>query len=140
MVGIIILLMLAAYLRRRFRPDTLTTPTRPAPYGIAAGFATTVANAAGPVMNLYLLTQQLPKDRFVATGAWFFFLVNLAKVPIYQWHGLFSHASLAFNLLMVPAVLAGALMGRWLIERTPQKVFETLVIALTFVAALLLFR
>ena len=140
MVAVIILLMLVAYLRRRYRADTIQVPGHSAPYGVAAGFATTVANAAGPVMSLYLLTQQLPKDRFVATGAWFFFLVNLTKVPIYWFHGLFSVTSLSFNALMVPAVLAGALMGRWLIERTPQKVFEALVILLTFAAAMLLFR
>lgn len=140
LVGVIILLMLAAYLRRRFFPAPAGLPARSAPYGVAAGFATTVANAAGPVMNLYLLSQQLPKDKFVATGAWFFFLVNLAKVPIYQFHGLFSLPSLSFNLFMVPPVLAGAMMGRWLIERTPQKVFEALVISLTLAAALLLFR
>ncbi|MCC7155600.1 MAG: sulfite exporter TauE/SafE family protein [Bryobacterales bacterium] len=140
LVGVIILLMLAAYLRRRYFPAAVNVDAPSAPYGIAAGFATTVANAAGPVMNLYLLTQHLPKDKFVATGAWFFFLVNLAKVPIYEFHGLFSRASLAFNVMMVPAVLAGALTGRWLIERTPQKVFEVLVISLTFAAAVLLFR
>jgi hypothetical protein len=33
-------------------------------------------------MNLYLLSQKLPKEEFVATGAWFFFFVNLSKVPI----------------------------------------------------------
>src|SRR5262249_51180304 len=52
-------------------------------YGVSAGFATTVANAAGPVMNLYLLARRLPKQEFVATGAWFFFVVNLLKLPIY---------------------------------------------------------
>ena len=50
-------------------------------YGASAGFATTVANAAGPVMNLYLLARRLPKHEFVATGAWFFFAVNLSSSP-----------------------------------------------------------
>src|SRR5258708_987547 len=53
-VGGIVLLMLGAYLWRRFRPDLASTGGHAAPYGITAGFATTVANAAGPVMNLYL--------------------------------------------------------------------------------------
>jgi uncharacterized membrane protein YfcA len=61
-------------------------------YGIAAGFATVVANAAGPIMNMYLLTRHLSKEQFVATGAWFFFILNLAKIPIYVWFGLFSAA------------------------------------------------
>jgi hypothetical protein len=49
-------------------------------YGIAAGFASTVANAAAPIMNMYLLSQGLSKEQFVATGAWFFFAVVLDEL------------------------------------------------------------
>jgi hypothetical protein len=95
LVGVIVLGMLGAHLWRRFRPGEPAADTaHSALYGITAGFATTVANAAGPVMNLYLLAKRLPKEEFIATGAWFFFVVNLAKVPIYWWHGLFSARSL----------------------------------------------
>ncbi|MGH9659996.1 MAG: TSUP family transporter [Bryobacteraceae bacterium] len=139
LVGAIILAMLAAYLWRRFQPDSAIAPHNAA-YGIAAGFATTVANAAGPVMNLYLLSKRLPKEEFVATGAWFFFFVNLSKLPIYIYYGLFSAASLAFDALMIPAVLAGALAGRSLLHLLPPRVFETVVIALTAASTLLLFR
>ena len=75
-------------------------------YGASAGFATTVANAAGPVMNLYLLARRLPKHDFVATGAWFFFVVNLMKLPIYAFHGLIGRRSLLFDLALAPAVVA----------------------------------
>jgi len=138
-IGVIIVGMLLVYLWRRFRP-TGQVEGNPAFYGVAAGFATTLANASGPVMNLYLLTKKLPKEKFVATGAWFFFVVNLLKVPVYAWYYLYSWASLLFDLLMVPAVLAGALAGRWLIRHMPQQVFEVLVIALTAVSCLFLFR
>jgi uncharacterized membrane protein YfcA len=109
-------------------------------YGVVAGFATTVANAAGPVMNLYLLMQRLPKEQFVATGAWFFFVVNLVKLPIYATHDLFSRSSLMFDLMMVPPVVSGALSGLWLVHRIPQRSFETLVVAFTIVSSILLFR
>ena len=138
-IGVIIVGMLLVHLWRRFRP-TGQVEGNPAFYGVAAGFATTLANASGPVMNLYLLTKKLPKEKFVATGAWFFFTVNLLKVPVYAWYHLYSVASLLFDLLMVPAVLAGALAGRWLIRHTPQQVFEVLVIALTAVSCLFLFH
>jgi hypothetical protein len=138
-IGVIIVGMLLVYLWRRFRP-TGQVEGNPAFYGVCAGFATTLANASGPVMNLYLLTKKLPKEKFVATGAWFFFAVNLLKAPVYAWYHLYSRASLLFDLLMVPAVLAGALAGRWLIRHTPQSVFEGLVIALTAVSCLFLFR
>jgi uncharacterized membrane protein YfcA len=139
LVAGIILVMLLIYLYRRYHANEIPE-AHPIPYGVAAGFSTTVANAAGPVMNLYLLSQRLPKQEFVATGAWFFFFVNLLKVPIYAWHGLFSRASLMFDLAMIPAVLAGALTGRWLLERIPVRVFEWAVIGLTAVSTILIFR
>jgi len=140
LVATIILAMLALYIRRRLRPDTFDVPVHPAPYGFSAGFSTTVANAAGPVMNLYLLSKRLPKEEFVATGAWFFFAVNLSKVPIYWWHGLFSRKSLLFDLAMLPALVSGAVIGRWVIHLIPQRVFEILVIVMTTAATLLLYR
>ena len=91
-------------------------------------------------MNLYLLKERLPKEEFLATGAWFFFVINLSKIPIYMWHGLLSRRSLAFDLAMLPAVLAGAVAGRWLVYRISQRLFEGLVIGLTAVSAVLLFR
>lgn len=138
MVGSIIFAMLGVYLWRRFRQDAIAAHT--VPYGIAAGFATTVANAAGPVMSLYLLSKKLPKEEFVATGAWFFFIINLTKVPIYLYHGSIGSKSLIFDALMIPAVLGGALTGKWVIHRIPPKVFEAMVIALTVISTVLLFR
>jgi uncharacterized protein len=139
-VGTIVLLMLLAFLYRRARPDAGIGATFTAPYGIAAGFATTVANAAGPVMNIYLLRKRLPKEEFIAMGAWFFFLVNLAKIPIYTWHGMFSKQSLMFGAAAAPAVFVGAVTGRWVIDHISGRVFELLVVMLTAGSTILLFR
>lgn len=139
-IGTVVMLMLIAYLYRRARPNAGVGSTHAGPYGIAAGFATTVANAAGPVMNIYLLRKRLPKEEFVAMGAWFFFVVNLSKVPIYAYHGLFTLQSLTFGAMTAPAVFAGSLTGRWLVNRIPARVFELLVVGLTAGATILLFR
>jgi len=140
MVGGIIFLMLIAYLIRRYSRNPSAITPHPALYGVTAGFATTVANAAGPVMNLYLLSKRLPKEEFIATGAWFFFIINLTKIPIYAWHGMFSRQSLIFDLLMVPAVFAGAISGRKLVDHIPMKLFEWLVVVLTALSTIFLFR
>jgi uncharacterized protein len=140
MMGIIVAIMFVLFLVRRWRPAWLGASTHPAPYGVAAGFTTTVANAAGPVMNIYLLSNRLPKEEFLATGAWFFFLVNLSKVPIYSWHGMFSRQSLVFDAILAPAVLVGAVTGRWLVDHIPDRVFEGLVAVMTAVSIVLMFR
>jgi uncharacterized membrane protein YfcA len=138
-IGFIVVSMVVIYLWRKTRPAS-QVPGRAPFYGVATGFASTVANAAGPVMNMYLISQRLPKEQFVATGAWFFLVVNFAKMPIYAWHNLFSRQSLLFDLCMVPAVLGGALAGLWILRRIPQQLFDFLVIALTAVSTIFLFR
>ena len=134
--GIVMLMVVLTVLRQNFRVQAVGHTSL---YGIPAGFATTVANAASPVMHMYLLAGRLPKEQFVATGAWFFLVVNLAKVPIYTWHELYSRASLTFDLLMVPAVICGSVAGIWLIHRIPQRIFNALIIILTTLAAIVLF-
>ena len=138
LVGVIIVLMLVAHLWRRFSQTKVEA--HPLAYGFAAGYSTTVANAAGPVMNLYLLSKNLPKEEFVATGAWFFFFVNLTKIPIYAWHGLFSRQSLIFDAILIPAIVGGAVLGRSVLHRISPKVFENTVIVLTVISTFLLFK
>ena len=140
LIGVIITVMFLMYLVRRWRPNLLAGTTHPMPYGVVAGFATTVANAAGPVMNLFLLGQKLPKEEFIGTGAWFFFLVNASKVPIYAGHSMFSRQSVTFDLIVAPAVIFGALTGRWIVQQISPKVSEWVVIGLTAAAIPLLFR
>ncbi len=141
-VGAIIFAMIALRLFRARAPQDVDPAREPraraAAYGIAAGFATVVANAAGPVMNMYLLVKRLPKEEFIATGAWFFFLVNLSKVPVYGALGLIGPPSLGFDLVLMPLVVAGSLLGRALVARIPQRAFEHAVLALTVVAGVLL--
>jgi uncharacterized membrane protein YfcA len=140
LVGIIVLIMLGMHLWRRCRSSLTTEVGYPSVYGVTAGFATTVANAAGPVMSLYLLGKRLPKEEFVATGAWFFFVINLAKLPIYGWNGLITRSGLAFDLAMIPAVVVGAMAGRKIVNALSPQLFETLVLILTALSTLLLFR
>ncbi len=139
MIGGIVLAMMLLFFLRRIRP-TMGIHGSPSFYGFSTGFSSTVANAAGPVMSLYLLSRNLPKEEFVATGAWFFFALNLAKAPIYAYYSLYSWESITFDLLMVPVVFIGAYAGRWFVHNVSQKLFEGLVIVLTAISCLLLFR
>lgn len=141
LVGVIVLAMVGLFLiRKRFGESMIRQGWMySAFYGSSAGFATMVANAAGPVMNVYLLTQRLPRQEFVATGAWFFFLVNLSKLPVYSWRGLISVKSLTFDATLVPFALFGAWAGRRYLMLIPQQAFDGAVIGLAGVAALLLF-
>jgi uncharacterized protein len=104
--------------------------------GVCAGFATLVANAAGPLMAGYFLARGLPKLVFVGTGAVFFLVLNLFKVPFMAQLGLITSQSLVGNAVLLPAVFVGAALGRWLLPRIRQDVFEWLALAFSTVAGL----
>ena len=106
--------------------------------GITAGFITLVANAAGPLMAIYLVAMRLPKMEYVGTAAVFFLLLNLFKVPFMVDLGLITTTSFGFNLALAPAVLLGALAGRWLLVRVNQNLFEQLVLLLSAIGGILL--
>lgn len=107
----------------------------PLAVGIAAGFATMTANAAGPVMMLYLLLAGLPVLGLLGTGAWFFFIVNLAKLPFSAGLELIDRSMLLMDLALVPALIIGAALGALVASRIPRQHFENLTVGLTVVAA-----
>ena len=103
--------------------------------GLLTGTATMVANAAGPIASTYLIILSLPKHQFVSTMAWLFLFVNIFKVPFSVHLGLINVGSLTLNLCLVPAVIAGLWAGKWLLERVPQRVFQTIVLSLATISA-----
>jgi hypothetical protein len=108
--------------------------------GLLGGFSTMIGNAAGPVMALYLLSMRLPKNSFIGTGAWFFFIINLSKVPLHIWSWkTITLNSFFLDVLMIPAIAAGAFLGIWLVRLLPEKVYRIIVIVTTLLSALLLF-
>jgi uncharacterized membrane protein YfcA len=118
--------------------DASVPRTRPFAWfmGFWAGIATMVANAAGPIFGLYLLSLALPKEKMVGTSAWFFLIINVLKLPFSASLGLLHAPSLKLDLILCPLVLAGTLTGRRLLSQIPQKYFEKLLLLSAALAAL----
>jgi uncharacterized membrane protein YfcA len=104
--------------------------------GALAGVTTMLANAAGPVANLYFLSVGLPKWNLIGTSVWFFFVINLCKIPFSAQLGLTNRASLTLALMLAPLVVAGAFCGHRLAKIMPEKVFEWFLLCCTAVGAL----
>jgi uncharacterized membrane protein YfcA len=111
--------------------------------GTLAGFTTMASNAAGPIMQIYLAAAKLKKIDIMGTTAWYFFIINIVKVPFLVWVSLDNPAkplltsdTLKFNLSMAPLILIGALSGRKLLPVIPQKVFTTSILVLAFLGGL----
>ena len=143
--AILLFLVVFQYIRSRrpASPDGEAPPPRAwlAPLaGVTAGFTTMVANAAGPVMVLYLLAMRLPKIVFVGTAAWYFFALNVFKLPFSASLGLINPSSLSVALWLGPFAMLGALIGRPMIAYINQRVFELSALGLTLGAAILMMR
>ncbi|MGO8674387.1 MAG: sulfite exporter TauE/SafE family protein [Limisphaerales bacterium] len=141
LIGAVLLGMVGLHFWRRRQPDQSNarmphTAWFAALTGILAGFTTMVANAAGPVMGLYLLAIGLPKLAFIGTGAWFFMLVNASKVPFSVKLGLITPHSLVMDALLAVPMIPGALLGPIIVRHINQQSFEIMVLALTVIAAL----
>jgi uncharacterized membrane protein YfcA len=140
LIGTIVLLLVVMQVLRMTRPGLFAeVPHAPAfawTMGLLAGVTTMVANAAGPIFVLYALAVGLPKLELVGTGAWFFFIVNLSKVPLSAGLGLIGPQTLSLNLLLLPAVFTGIALGRWMTTRVPQRLFDGLLLAFAALAAL----
>jgi uncharacterized membrane protein YfcA len=126
--------------RRADQPRRQHSAALPAGVGVAAGFCTMVANAAGSVMAQYLLLMRAPKLAFLGTSAWFFLVVNLAKLPFTGALGLVSGSLLLLDLTLAPLVLVGGYVGRHVARRLQQHHFEAWTIGLTAVSCLALLR
>lgn len=104
--------------------------------GTLAGFATTISNSAGPILNIYFLLLKLDKHAFIGTATMFFFFANMSKVPVFLFQGIFDTRYLPSLALVAPLIYLGAFAGRRFLEWIPQLWFNRAVLFFTAIAAL----
>jgi len=110
--------------------------------GFVAGFATMIGNLAGPITNVYFLAIRLPKNEFIGTAAWLFFIMNIFKLPfhILVWKTI-NVESLALNSVMLPAVVIGFFVGARIVKLISNVNYRRFILIVTIIGGLiLLFR
>ena len=139
-IGIIVLSMLVLnYWRNRQAGSESRIPTHwsfALAIGLFAGITTQLANAAGPIMVIYLLAMKFDKSRFIGTAAWFFLILNWLKIPLFIWDGRITLESVKIDILMFPMIVLGAVAGVFILKRIPQKWFNVVVQILALAAAI----
>lgn len=108
--------------------------------GVLAGFTTMIGNLAGAVINIYFLALQLPKNIFIGTTAYVFFLINVFKVPFHVWvWETIQWESIKISLHLIPIELIGLFFGvRW-VKHIPDINYRRLILILTGLGSLALF-
>jgi len=110
--------------------------------GLAAGFTTMIGNLAGPVANIYFLAMRFPKNEFIGTAAWVFFIINLFKMPfhIFVWKTV-TVQSLVINATMLPLIILGFFIGAQIVKRISNLNYRRFILIVTAIGGvILLFR
>lgn len=108
--------------------------------GFGAGFTTMVGNLAGAFSNIFFLAMQLPKNQFIGTAAWLYFIVNIFKLPfhVFFWETV-TIESLAVNLRLLPGLFLGLLSGIFLVKLISNQRYRQFILFMTAVGAVLIF-
>lgn len=107
-------------------------------YGVIAGVTSSLAHAAGPVMQMVLLPQKLGKREFVATMTGYFLLLNTMKMVPFSMMGRIQSEYLVLGLVMLPIIPLGVLSGFGLNRITRPDHFNRLVYCALAVASFFL--
>lgn len=139
-IAITVLISIAVMIWRERQQNNITVPNNwlvSSIIGLTGGFATMIGNAAGPIMSLYLLSIQLPKNAYIGTGAWYFMIVNLVKVPlhIFIWNTI-TFQTFSFNITMLPAIALGSILGVKIVKKIREKPYRIFIIVVTTITAL----
>lgn len=108
--------------------------------GFLTGFTTMIGNLAGPVSNLYFLTMRFPKNEFIGTAAWLFFIINLFKLPfhILIWKTV-TVESLVLNSVLVPVVVLGFFVGVSIVKLISNVNYRRFILIVTAIGGIILF-
>lgn len=102
-------------------------PQRAAFWCSLSGFSSFISLTGGIPVQIFLLPLRMHRYLVVGTSAWFFFSINIAKVPFYLHLGMFSSSTLFISLSLIPVIPVGVVIGKWLNRNMTDTVFYHLV-------------
>lgn len=118
-----------------------TDRLRPALFGFSGGFTSTIAHAAGPVMQMYFLPTGLAKTQFAATTVYFFLFLNAIKLIPFTLLGRFNREQLIANLWMLPIIPIGVLIGYAVVLTMQERYYRRFIyLVLSLTSGLLVYN
>lgn len=137
-IGVVTLLfILDALLPIRKKLEGLP-PSKPwgAFWGSFSGFTSFISHTGGPPFQIYTLPQRLTPVVYSGTTAFFFAIVNAAKLVPYIFLGQLNVSNLSHAVILTPLAIAGVILGVWLVRRISVKRFYQLTYWLVFLLSL----
>lgn len=108
--------------------------------GLASGVTSMIGNLAGSFANIYFLAMRLPKNEFIGTAAWLFFVINVFKLPfhIFVWKTV-TVESIMLNVILIPGVIIGFFAGVKLVKLVNNDTYRKFILVVTAVGAVWIF-
>jgi len=140
-LGIFVLLVVAyKFVSDRIKAITYKSSPWHAPLaGLLAGIASGMFNSGGPAFNSYLLLKKVSARPFIATGAIYFAILNLIKVPGFLYTGVLNLpllVSLWWVFIFIPL---GIWIARMTVTRVSPLTFERIIVILLIFSGFWLF-
>ena len=143
LISVTVLICLALLIYMEKKGEAVKVPEKAWFYimtGVVVGFASMIGNAAGPIFSVYLLALGFKKNDFIGTSAWFFFIINLTKLPlqVFFWKNIHIDNLIFVGLGLIPIAL-GAFAGYFFVKKINEKPFRYIVIVMIALACVRLF-
>lgn len=132
--------LIAAVIWRHVRRATHGGPTPGAfsAIGVVFGFLSAVLGSVGPLLAPFFLDYGLLKGAYIGTEAACTIAIHLTKLLAYGATGVLTGGTVLTGLVLVPAMIAGSLLGRRLLGRISDRGFVVIVDAVLVVSGVLL--
>jgi uncharacterized protein len=122
------LFLIGVVVWRRLRPH----PRKPADrsfavIGAASGLGSALLGSVGPLTAPFFLAYGLTRAAYIGTEAASALTMHLAKIAAYGTGDLLTGPVLLFGVVLTPATMAGAWVGRNIVGRISDRVFVILV-------------
>ena len=137
-LGVFLVAVGAVFLFIRSRPSNRIPGWAAAPIGVVSGVLTGLFGTGGPPLILYYQLSGSDKAAFRGNLMAIFLLMTTVRVPSYAAFGLITAPRLWSALAVLPAVIAGALVGNSIHLRIEETTFRRLVSAALLIIGLLL--
>ena len=130
------LLVSVAWRHLRPRPSGALGPRTFTVVGAVFAFASALVGSVGPIMAPFFLAAGLVKSAYIGTEAAATVVMHVAKLVAYGTAALLTAATVGIGLLMAPAMIAGSVIGKRIVDRLPERVFVAIVEVVLVVAGL----
>jgi len=107
--------------------------------GLLSGVTSMIGNLAGSFADIYFLAMRLPKNEFIGTAAWLFFIINVFKLPfhIFVWKTV-TVETIGLNLILIPGIVIGFFMGVKIVKLINNSLYRKFIFIATALGAFLI--